>query len=51
MLKRLNLLKFYYNKNENFAGNLYDMILLIKMKREFLFTFGKELLNYLFVKK
>ena len=45
MPKRLNSLKFYYNKNGNPAGNLYDATLLIKIKREFLFILDKESLN------
>jgi len=43
--KRLNSLKFYHNKNENPIENLYDMISLVKIKREFLFTPGREPLN------
>jgi len=44
---RLNLLKSHHNKNENPTRNLYDAIPLVEMKREFLFTFGKEPLNHL----
>jgi len=45
VLKRLNLFKSYYNRNGNLAGNLYNATLLIKMKKEFLFTFDREPLN------
>jgi len=47
VFERLNSLKSHYNKNENLTKNLYDAISLIKIKKEFLFTFGKELLNCL----
>ena len=46
ILERLNLLKFYYNKNENLAKNLYNAIPFIKIKKKFLFTFSKKPLNY-----
>ena len=45
MLKCLNLLKSYYNKNGNLIKNLYDAIPFVKIKREFSFTFSKESLN------
>ena len=44
----LNLLRSYYNKNGNLAGNLYDAIPPIKIKRKFLFIFSREPLNCLF---
>ena len=43
MLKRLNLLKFYYNKNENLVENLYDTISLVKIKKEFYLPLAKNL--------
>jgi len=46
VLRCLNSFKSYYNKNENLIENLYDAILLIKIKKEFLFIFSKEPLNY-----
>jgi len=45
MPKRLNSLKFYYNKNGNLAGNLYNAIPLVRMKREFWFILSKKPLN------
>ena len=45
VLKRLNLLKSYYNKNGNLAKNLYNATSSIKIKREFSFTFSKKPLN------
>jgi len=45
VLEHLNLLKSYHNRNENLVRNLYDMILPIKIKKEFLFTPSKKSLN------
>ena len=50
MLKRLDLLKFYYNKNGNLIRNLYNATLFIKIKKKFLFILSKEFLNFFLVK-
>ena len=45
--ERLDSLRSHHNRNGNLAGNLYDATSLVKIKREFLFTPGKEPLNHL----